>query len=231
MYKQKLCLILSLFSLWTHHSYCAMNQIQGVRINNGLLTKVPKILVAIKWQGIFNIDYYYNGIENSGTQDSLANLMNRNYTTIDDYDGRSDRFIPKSLFFPTVVKIDNNKLTNLGSFCNKVHKEAKEACRQNKAIFYPFQQGLIIYSDNNYNASNYDIFEENKKQLEEMACHNLQKKFIVYASVFCPIWVEPQAQESDQSTDLAVEENKGNRIKEIRTSITELFEGFGIGLD
>ncbi len=202
---QKLCLFLSLFSLWTHHSYCAMNEIEPIKIDNGLLTEVPKILLATKGYFFDGARRVNKGVLRADTTSTLAELMAINRTEI-EFDPLQ-RGIPYLLFFPTVVKAIDNNLINLGSYCKAKHKEAKEACRQNKAIFYPFQQGLIIYSNQ---LSDFKFFREKKKELEDMAHHNLEQKFLAYTSLLHVISVEPDFSVKPKKDNTTVEENNVN---------------------
>jgi hypothetical protein len=196
MSMQKLCLVLSLSILWTHHNYCAENQIQPIKIDNGLLTTVPGIVVATKKASFFDAtECFHDGIIRKNIQFSLAELMSVNYANMQlnpvviSFNTR--------LFLPTIVKVQDNNLINLGSFCKQTHKEAKEACRQNKALFYPFQQGVIVYGTKQ---SDLDIFQEKKEDIEKMASENLKKKFVVYSSMFHTLSIEPKTEEIPTET-------------------------------
>jgi hypothetical protein len=228
MSMQKICLILFLFGLYTDHGYCAMNEIEPVKITDGLLTKVPQILVATQSWGVFYTPQrYYHSILPSDTLSSLANLMAMNRVEI-DFDP-IEGAVPHNYFLPTVVKIEDNKLINLGAFCPHKHQEAQEACRQNKALFYPFKQGLILYS---YQSSDLDIFETKKKELEDIASKNLKKNFAVSIPVFHEIiFKSNEPTKKDQSTNVVIEEDKGYIDKNLVNDVKEFLANLGIGID
>jgi len=195
-----------------------MNEIEPIRINNGLLTKVPALFVTTKYtNNLLGTDIFLNDIEREETPVSLGSLMSRKYTTTDS-EGNVKRIIPQKLFLPTIIEVlDNNGLKNIGSFSKPECKDAKEACRQNKAIFYPFQQGLIIYSACKDLASILDVFQRNKKELEKAAHQNLKEKIIVRISVLYPIYIEPK--ENKKPINSSVKKNKNDTTE--RTSLIE----------
>jgi hypothetical protein len=49
-------------------------------------------------------------------------------------------------FLPVIIEYTSQDcLSNLGAFNNKTHYEAKSACENGRALYFPYQQGAIIY--------------------------------------------------------------------------------------
>lgn len=185
MLRQKLFLSTAIFGLLVSNSNYSMNeQITPIKLDNGLLTLVPDTSTHLKVKGFFNLDYFIGETKKPERLSTLASLLSIAKTTIDDYDGKSEKFLQKFIFCPTIVRVEeDNSLKNLGSLSASYHEEAKEACRERKALFYPYQQGLILYSLNKLDSN---LFETKKIELEKMVMENRNKQLEILVPVYYP---------------------------------------------
>ncbi len=192
MQHQKLFIMaIMIGSMVTNNCYAAESKAvvsntmpKPIMLENGLLTFVPSLLVPIHEEGFIFKDYFMKDVKR-GELSTLANLMGlHQHALASAHDGKINSF-SSLIFYPTIVRIENNTLKNLGSFCSMLHKEAKEACRLKQAAFYPHKQGVILYSlDSNFNL---DFFESKKNELEAMLDENAKKQMDLFLPVFANV--------------------------------------------
>ncbi len=114
-------------------------------INNGLLTElkatVAKTVCAERDSiGFSCVKKKIIGLEQK--HDSLINLMYYN-----ELDFPLSMNGPCTRFHPLIVKESKDgSLENLGTFNKNKHHEVVEALRQNKALYFDLEHGVIIYS-------------------------------------------------------------------------------------
>lgn len=114
-----------------------------IRLDQGLLTTIPgKTIISgyeSTWYGALT------KIEKIGTRnDALINLLY--YETYVKNDAPYDREYFKPLLIKLTIQQTNIFIQNFGDFYTKIRREAKEAIRQNKALYYTRKQGCLIYS-------------------------------------------------------------------------------------
>jgi hypothetical protein len=145
------------------------------KIDKGLLTQLSVSLVSINPNGKFLVEYQAGQLRNT-PKDSLINLMRKNYATALSDNNKISRYSP-AIFFPTIVKIEGEKLTNFGSY-DALHKEVKEACRlstsdftgsQVLAAYVNYKQGVLVYS---LEPLNLGFVQSKIEELKQIADHN-----------------------------------------------------------
>jgi hypothetical protein len=132
------------FALSTHN--CLSMELEKenkvIPLNNGLLTIIPGILSSTGYRGgwlaLTDKRIIY---DTSKTEDSLINLLYYKQQLTHDK-GANDY----QLFCPLTIRASNGVIENLGQFNKKQHREALEAIRSGKAIYYAQEQGALIYS-------------------------------------------------------------------------------------
>ena len=110
-----------------------------IPIDNGLLTELNATVARTEYVGWFPSNREITELKKE--HDTLVNLMRYE---IEDRIGKGAN--PFTVFCPILLKESDGSLENLGQFHRKKHREAKEAFRQNKALYFDLQQGVIIYS-------------------------------------------------------------------------------------
>jgi hypothetical protein len=114
-----------------------------IPLSEGLMTLVPKILVTCKSAGwlsgekidkIMPIEYQW----------SLEGLMKHNHGIFISHS--SPIQAASKLFLPVIINVNRDesivKLKNFDSM--ESSPNVTEACRQKKAVFYPYKQGALI---------------------------------------------------------------------------------------
>lgn len=146
-------------------------------LTEGLKTLVPKILVTWKSdRGKIKIDE----IIPSDEMWTLKGLMNHNHC----YHNHKTRVVNKLLFLPLIMKASRDGSLIRGSSFDSVYNcpRAIEACRQKKAIFYPYKQGAIIYSLET-KGIDVELLKHNedslKKMIDEVAQEEEERMFPV----------------------------------------------------
>jgi hypothetical protein len=110
-----------------------------IPLNNGLLTIIPGILSKTGYRGwLSNTRIIY---DSSQKKDSLINLLYYKKQLSNDK-GANDF----EIFCPLTIRESNGLMENLGQFDETTHREALEAIRFGKAIYYAQEQGALIYS-------------------------------------------------------------------------------------
>jgi len=126
------------------HAYAmdilASQEIGIVAINDGLLTTIDGVIAItdasfLKGRRIENVRLI---------QDTLVKLIDYE-TKISSYSKGSGTV---ELFCPVVFKKTTDSLQNLGQFNKSKHQELIEAIRANKALYYRYGQGALVYSVN-----------------------------------------------------------------------------------
>ena len=128
-----------------------------VPINNGLLTTIT---AKITESHHFNNPYQNEKSHKTTTTDTLANLMRKDHCNSNTGHIHTDEGYYKpctsyKLFRPIIMQQANYrfvtsygtyKFKNHGEFDRQQHKEAKEAIRQNKAVYFIEGHGVIVYN-------------------------------------------------------------------------------------
>ena len=145
MKKQIIFLLTFVFHTFITYHCTAMETEKHDKItplNNGLLTIIPGILSSTGYRGGWlsfgDIRIVY---DTSQKKDSLINLMYYGQTLTNNK-GANDY----QLFCPLTIKKSEGIIEVLGQFDKKAHREAVEAIRCGKAIYYAQEQGALIYS-------------------------------------------------------------------------------------
>src|SRR5579863_6609913 len=135
-------ILLSILLLSMHHCF-AMETEQQIKnfttINNGLLTEIEAKITQTDYVGFLAFNRSITGT--TVNKDTLINLIH--YKKVLDNKKGANAY---ELFCPIVLKESNGCIIDLGQFNPYKHKEAKEAIRHNKALYYNGNQGAIIYS-------------------------------------------------------------------------------------
>lgn len=107
-----------------------------IPLTEGLKTLVPKILVTWKRDGGIKIDEILPFDE----QWTLKGLIKYNFCY------HSTQSPVKNLFLPLIIKVkDDGSMIKMHAFDSEYGSpNTTEACRQKKAVFYPYKQGAII---------------------------------------------------------------------------------------
>lgn len=146
-------LLAAITNLMIINNACAMDtKGQIVPLNNGLLTTIPGIVCTISFKNpaknVWGVSCNPYVASRSERTDTVLNLLS-------DRVPREYYNLPAGIcapcapghFLPLLYKLqDNNTITRIGQFDKKIDKEAKEAIRQNKALYYAIGRGAIIYS-------------------------------------------------------------------------------------
>jgi hypothetical protein len=107
-------------------------------IDNGLLTELDATVARTECLGWFANNREITKLKKE--RGTLVTLMR--YREVESLGKGAN---PVTLFCPIVFKETDGSLENLGQFRRKQHRELKEACRQNKALYFDFKQGVLIY--------------------------------------------------------------------------------------
>jgi hypothetical protein len=123
-----------------------------IPLDNGLCTIIPGILSKTGYTGW--TDFTRTIYETSEKKESLITLIyHADKLTLGK--GANDY----EIFCPLTIKESNGFIENLGQFDKKKHREAVEAIRIGKALYYAQGQGALVYSMD--------------KQPNQMVCKNL----------------------------------------------------------
>jgi hypothetical protein len=165
----KLFVIAIISSLFYSYSYTAERNptTEFIPITNGLLTYIPLKFVVYEKK---DDTQYASHIKEKAFMGSLINFMSKKYIYNDTLKGKIVK-TQQVMFYPTIILFDTT-LCDFNSFSKKRHKEAKEACRQNLAVFYPYRQGAIIYS---FGKIDLEFLNNKKQEIEMIIDKNFEK--------------------------------------------------------
>jgi len=143
-----------------------------IPLTKGFKTLVPQILVTLKKEGPKN-EKKIDKILTSEQPWTLKGLVSINACF---YASRNRAEPSTELFLPTLIQVNaDTSIVNLGTF-NSMFRSlvTMEACRQKKAVFYPYKQGAIISF---FNAPEFDIdlLNYNESALRKMIDENREK--------------------------------------------------------
>jgi hypothetical protein len=108
-------------------------------LKEGMLTSVSGIITRVKYVGWIG---YKKEITKRPMQDTLVQLMMYEK----NLDPAAKGVGSYEMFYPLVFKVDGQFTKNLGLFNKQEHRELKEAIRQNKALYYAYGIGALVYS-------------------------------------------------------------------------------------
>ncbi len=141
----KLLFLFTILSITAIKQSCAMDilasqEIGIVPINDGLLTEIDGVVAItdtsfLKGRRIENLRLMQN---------TLVKLMEYENKISSHSKGPGE----VELFCPVVFKKNADSLQNLGQFNKKKHQELIEAIRANRALYYRYGQGALLYSVN-----------------------------------------------------------------------------------
>ena len=110
-----------------------------IPLNNGLLTTIVGI---VSQTGYTTLGFSRHITSTSQKTDTLINLIGYQ-KNLDNSKGAG----PVEIFCPIVfIVVADQYIEELGQYNKKIHREAKEAIRHNKAIYLSAGQGALIYS-------------------------------------------------------------------------------------
>jgi hypothetical protein len=112
-----------------------------IPLNDGLLTEIPGKITETSWK----FDHFFSSgkkvTEFHQKNDTLINLWSYR---ISASEGGWQKY-----FAPLIIKVTSQtpkKLVLLGTLDKKSHREAKKAIDKEKALYWPYEQGVVIYS-------------------------------------------------------------------------------------
>ena len=167
MTKQNIFFLTFIFCVFAAHHCFAMEKEQlsedFVIIDNGLLTEIDAKIVRTTED---NKSDEYRKISSITTKkDTLANLIKYRRMII-RHETPKIRYYSTELFCPILLKENGDGIVeNLGQFNPYTHKNATEAIRQNKALYFTWHQGAIIY--NHAQQPNTQNIKQIKKDIED----------------------------------------------------------------
>jgi hypothetical protein len=140
MLTNKVFLSLTILSTMLFH-YCHGMEAElslVIPLNEGITTIIPGVISNTYYDLLTQRRLIRNTLAETAT---LIDLINKKGTI-------SKSYTPEQLFCPIVFKISETFIENLGRLDKIKHREALGAICQKKALYYPREQGAIVYSSN-----------------------------------------------------------------------------------
>ncbi len=112
-----------------------------ILLNDGLLTVIPGKITKKSWK--------FDHLFSSGREVTEFHQINDTVINLWSYRVSASEGGWEKYFAPLIIKVTDQtpkKLLYLGALDKKSHREAKKAIDKERALYWPYAQGVVIYS-------------------------------------------------------------------------------------